>query len=497
MPNIQRLDRRRFLLGAGGVALALPMLEVFAPRTGFGQLAPPPKRVFILFHYHGRSVGTDSIEGGIRQDNWSPAAAGPLPADGPISPALSALNPIRTQIVTIDGIDNVVRCATGDSDGHASSVKTCVTCALPTKTLAATGPSIDYVLGTRLRPNASMKPSIIFPMGNAGQGGGYQGNAFYGSGGSPPYLVDLAPEKVIPQVFGPPMQAAGPPPAPSLHDRLVSRRASILDGVNKSFASLYGKLNAADRARLDAHAEFIRGLEATVAGGNGAVSKTQGCLRPDEKAIPAYPGDGHRGRNDAITNPFQLENAIQALACDITRVSVCEFHNNFDPLFPSELPLDSPLNATDWHTTIHATRKLADPQVGTLTTAFQAFGKAFTKVVQRLGEMTDVNGQPMIENTLVMWVSDLGNGSHTDFNIPVVLAGMPSAFPKGQGRHISEDRRTLGDLYAHVLRMVGGSDMTFGPTGTLGSLSNNIFAQAGFPKYINANTPLHRGPIDL
>jgi len=497
----QKLDRRRLLLGAGGAALALPMLETLSPRTGFAQLAAPPKRVFILFHYHGRSVGTDSLDKGVRQENWSPAASGPLPADGTISPLLAALGPIRKQIVTLDGIDNIVRCATGDADGHASSARTCLTCSLPSKGLVATGPSIDNVLGTRLRASTSMKASILFPMGNAGQGGYYSGGggAFYGPGGSPPYVANVAPEKAIAEIFGPPAPTAmtTAPPPPTLHDRLVSRRASILDGVTQSFTSLYGKLNTADRARLDAHAEFIRSMEKGIASGGGSMAKTESCRRPDEKSIPAYPGDGHRGRNDAITNTFQLENAIQALACDVTRVVACEFHNNYDALFPSELPLDSPLSGTDWHSMIHATRKLTDPQVGTLTTAFQCFGKAFTKIVQRLGELTDVSGQPMLDNTLVVWVSDLGTGAHTDFDIPVVLAGMPSAFPQGQGRHVVEDRRTLGDLYAQILRMVGGSDMTFGPTGTLGSLSSNLFTSSFFDKYITPSTQLHRGALDL
>jgi len=32
----QRIDRRRFLVGAGGALLALPMLEAHAPRVAFG-----------------------------------------------------------------------------------------------------------------------------------------------------------------------------------------------------------------------------------------------------------------------------------------------------------------------------------------------------------------------------------------------------------------------------------------------------------------------------
>src|SRR5262245_8955849 len=157
---MNRVDRRKFLLGAGGAMLALPMLEAFAPREA--HAAGPPKRVLFVFSPHGRPVGR-GING---QDNWSPAAAGPLPVN--ISPSLASLAPIRDKIVTIDGIDNMVRAAAyGDTAGHGAACATCMTCAVPISNgpddSTATAHSIDYELGLRLRPNESMPASMIFP----------------------------------------------------------------------------------------------------------------------------------------------------------------------------------------------------------------------------------------------------------------------------------------------------------------------------------------------
>ena len=45
--------RRAFLRGAGGIVLALPFLEYFAPRPA--QAAPPPKRY--VFAFGGTSIG--------------------------------------------------------------------------------------------------------------------------------------------------------------------------------------------------------------------------------------------------------------------------------------------------------------------------------------------------------------------------------------------------------------------------------------------------------
>lgn len=488
----QRIDRRKFLLGAGSAMLALPMLEAFAPRTGFAAPLTPPKRVLFVHHLHGRPL--NDVDG---PDIWSPGTAGPLPAS--ISPALAALAPIRDKIVTIDGIDNIVRHTTGDDGGHGSAGATCMTCAVPivnaTDDETATGPSIDYVLGERLRANATMKPSIVFPGQLAGNG--YQGYCFFGPNGTPPYLADSRPEVVIADLFGG-IQPNNPvPPTPTLHDKLVGRRGSILDGVAKSFTALRGKLNASDRDRLDQHADFIQKLEQSIAAGGGMVTPTQSCTVPNAASIPDYSGENSRGQKDAITTPFQIENVIQALACDITRVAVLDFDAGYDPLFPSEFPNpNQALLSSNWHALIHENGAPTDPEAGTLTTAFQYFAKSFTHLVQRLGQMTDLDGNSMLDSTLVVWVSDMGYGSrHYDYNIPVVLAGMPSAFPGGQGRHVVMNRRTLGDLYAQILRMVGGSDTTFGATGTLGDHSNNLSTFSG--KNISASTPLHLGPISL
>jgi hypothetical protein len=140
-----------------------------------------------------------------------------------------------------------------------------------------------------------------------------------------------------------------------------------------------------------------------------------------------------------------------------------------------------------------------------MTKAFQFWGQMFTQLLQKLGAVTDTDGSSLLDNTLVLWMSEMGYGSaHNNFNIPVILAGLGGAFQKG--RHIVENRRTLGDLHAHVLRLLGGSDMTFGETGgasgTLGELAakngvSDFLSDYGAPGYIDANTLLHRGPLSL
>ncbi len=86
---------------------------------------------------------------GAVQDGWSPATTtGPIPAG--VSPLLAALDPIRSEIVTVDAVDNIVRHAgSGASgpDGHYFPERTCMTCVLPKADGSGGGPSIDFVAG--------------------------------------------------------------------------------------------------------------------------------------------------------------------------------------------------------------------------------------------------------------------------------------------------------------------------------------------------------------
>jgi hypothetical protein len=172
-------------------------------------------------------------------------------------------------------------------------------------------------------------------------------------------------------------------------------------------------------------------------------------------------------------------------------------------VFPSEFDGASPFDGdAGWHANIHDTDALDRPWAKNITHAFQFYGKVFTRLIQRLAAIVDTDGSRLLDNTLVVWNSDLGYGAaHHSFNHPVVLAGLGAAFPQGQGRHVVCDgRRSLGDLYAQLLRMLGGSDTTFGVTGKIGDSGvsgDKLMAQNGAPGFISVNTPLHLGELDL
>ncbi|MEM6990416.1 MAG: DUF1552 domain-containing protein [Myxococcota bacterium] len=511
-----RFDRRRFLFGAGGAMLAIPLLESIAPRRASAGGGLAPKRLVVVHHDQGRMVGN-----GLPDDWWSPGSVtGPLPPVGMApSTMLAELAPVRDEIVTLDGIDNLVRHASNMEDGHIPALVSTLTCAPQAGTdWSSTGPSIDHVAGLRLRTDAGMRASVILPASATPYfANEISGIEFYGAGGTEPALLSGNPAEAVVELFGPPMPDEGPrvPAAPTLQDRMVARRVDLLSGVTEQLQSLRGRVSAADRERLDRHAQFISNTQALV-GGGGAVAPTDTCTRPDEMQMPIVlpsnyeewqqignPPEWVRGRNDAITWPHQLENLVQALACDVVRVIGLTLHG--DPAWTSEFPGGSPFEGSnELHNRIHGMASVSNnPQhADDIAVGFASHARKFTELIQRLAAIEDIDGARLLDNTLVVWVSDMGYGSdHQAWNVPVVMAGMSEAFDNGQGRHVVHNRRSMGDLWAHVLRMLGGDDTTFGATGTLGELGaslgiGDLSLSAGHAS-TTAATPLHMGALDL
>jgi hypothetical protein len=507
--NPNRFDRRRFLFGTGAT-LALPMLEAFAPRTAFGQSMPAPKRLLIIAHQDGRLAGDGLMLNGVYNDSWSPAqVTGPLPTGAALSPMLAPLQSIRNEVVTVDGVDNLLRHVLPDTDNHIPAQNTVLTCRARVNGQVPAA-SFDYQMGLRLRANSSMRTAPLI-MGTAADYTWRMGNTgvFFGPNGTAPDIVEPDPAAAITDLFGMPTSMMPPPPMPpppTLKDRLVKQRKSVLDGVLGSFNTLRTQVNAADRTRLDNHADFVRALEqrASMPTDGGMTQMAMGCQRPDPSLVPSNLDSGGnaylRGERDATMLPAIIENMVQAFACDVTRVQSLFFWNGDDPVFPTQYSGASPFVNNNWHTVIHGVPRIPEntSDAGDLTKTYNFYATTFTQIVQRLAAMTDTDGSRMLDNTLVLWVSEMGYGSvHAAYNIPVVMAGLKSAFPKGQGRHLVCNRRSMGDLLAQVMRMFGGTDMTYGDTGTLGQYATDLKADAGWPGYITSSTPLHSGALDL
>lgn len=422
-----KLTRRSVLRAAGGIAVGLPFLEMSMPRRAMA--APRPKRLVVFVHGQGTI-----------KNQWTPAQTG---SGFALSPLLAALEPHKSKLNVWSRISNVVR-ARMSGNGHNPAGRSLLSAHVfsnpGNEGSASAGPSIEQVIARRIQEGARLR-TLDLRVGPYGVGE-YQ--MMFSAPGEP-VGAEADPRKAADRVF----VDVGAPAAPGPRERLRAARGSVLDAVRGNFASLMAQAGREDRIRLQAHAAKIESLQATVA---KAPTMGVGCSRPGLGLPPDYTA-GSASR-DPITNAAMAKIAAMALACDVTRVVTIQHTEYHDPKFPW-LNVGLPGN---WHDFVH--RKGADaPQK--LFAGFAWYTSAFKTLLDELAAVDD-GGQSLLDGTLVLWISEFGDGGAHDTNdLPVVLAGGLGGALR-TGRHLAFPGRSTNDLYVTLLNLFGGTDTQFG-----------------------------------
>jgi Protein of unknown function (DUF1552) len=189
-------------------------------------------------------------------------------------------------------------------------------------------------------------------------------------------------------------------------DNLRKRRKSILDAVANRFTTLRARVGTVDKARLDSHLTSIREVETRVL----ALQPQTACM------IPTRPADNFSaiGSNLPAWSKANIDLMVLALACDRTRVaSFCW------------IAMGSGGVTFTWlgHTNTH--HNLAHGNaLKEMTEINTWFSTQLAYVMSSLDKYPDVAGGSLLDNTLILWWNELGNGSaHLANPAPFVLAG--------------------------------------------------------------------------
>src|SRR5688572_21465119 len=152
------MNRRRFLRGVAGAAVALPFLESMRQLSA----ATPTNRVYSFFIRQGNGVQQAGYAS--EPERFWPRALGPLTTDnlGNVNSdrALSVLAPHASKLTFVRGTRFAFP---GNNCGHSGGLNQCLTAARVTgegKDSLATGESIDWFIAQRLNP-AGLEPFTL------------------------------------------------------------------------------------------------------------------------------------------------------------------------------------------------------------------------------------------------------------------------------------------------------------------------------------------------
>lgn len=192
------------------------------------------------------------------------------------------------------------------------------------------------------------------------------------------------------------------------------RRQPVVDHVLESYRNLrsgaFGdarRLSAHDRQRLDDHMDRLAELERNL----NTTTACEGVSRPTGNADESHPGAWY---DDTELNAsyYQLYNEVLAIAlsCDTSRIVTLDIHQSFQAF------------SGDWHQDV--AHRLAESDRQSLMLAGQrgVFEHVFVDLCNRL--MVDQgNGITVLDDSLVMWAQESGAVTHDPVSLPVVMAG--------------------------------------------------------------------------
>ena len=425
------LNRRRLLqaLGLGASSLFLPSLG----RRSRGDTAggPPCRIAFVMTHH------------GVVYDEWKmrPGGAPESAFDEDISgldasefsAILEPLQPFADRMMVLDGLDLVTIKPQGSGIGHYLSPINAMTGAPTTgdnNTARSTAVSIDQIIAEGIARPDRLR-SVEVGMGDEPISYATAGQAL--------------PRETRPDAFWDRLFPGGAEPdngPPTVAARVQDGQASMLDLVGQEYEALRPKLSSEDRQKLEAHRDLIRDLEQRVSG-----YATVDCTAPSrpEDVLNSDPD-----RYNKMTKQFTDLLSV-AFACDLTRVAT---------LVLTQLP-NSAFGAPpgDVHQDFAHLCDPPDPDpvaYEQMTRYHRHHATQILDFLQTLDAVPEGDGT-MLDNTLVVWLNEMADGTHNQDVYPMVLFGGAN-IPLRWGRYLRFDMNgpvPLGSGYYNTQRPSG------------------------------------------
>ncbi|MEC7984346.1 MAG: DUF1552 domain-containing protein [Myxococcota bacterium] len=419
-----KYKRRDILQTLGLSAMALPFLECFAPSVG--RAAPAtPKRLLIVVHRHG-NIPNKWFPVDNQGDNFM------------LSEILIPIAQFRQRIAQIAGVDNNVLYHYMHSNIHALADTTLLTANIPQKELIYgkfynQGPSIDQLIASRISTQTAL-PSLNLSIGSDEGGGVTNTHFLYDLEGFPVSSI-ADPQEAYRLLTGDSARSSG-------------WRSTRTDGIVQNLSFLQNQLGQEDRHRLDAHIEKLYELE------RGFQQRTCSISEPS-------PYD-FRHQDDESAN-IQIDLLADAFACDLTRVGTLIFDNLEETplswLQSNNNPIYNRNTYRSWEDLIHYGGEIEDPD---LETGFLWYSEKFAQLLRTFDQRMDSDGDNLLDNTLIVWLSEFGDGwSHSIENLPILIAGASTA-ATGQFKDYRSNPYSTNDLYLSILRAFGQNDAQFG-----------------------------------
>ena len=317
------------------------------------------------------------------------------------------------------------------------------------KVITATGPqSLDVFLGQKLKGSA---PFDSVQLGVASTFENGSGTISY-EGPGQQVVPDDNPLNAFDRLFAgvkpsaAPMTMTGP-------DLAARQRQSVLDAITGDLTSLQMKLGTTEKARLDSHLQFLRDIEARA---TMTIAPSAACdVNSFNKVgfqVPAndydYPKVYHKPENFLTVGQLQMDLAVLALSCNLTRVVSLMWSHAVSPTKIASL-----MTTLGNHDASHYGTDPMSDNARQFVLYRRWFMDRFVSLVQALKRVPSGSGT-LFDNTILLMGSDIGDGDlHEQNNVPFIVAGGVNTGLR-RGRYLDFTKKGMGgqnETHAKIL----------------------------------------------
>jgi hypothetical protein len=253
-----------------------------------------------------------------------------------------------------------------------------------------------------------------------------------------PLPMENNPRKLFQTLFGVGDNAAE-------RERLAVQTSSILDLMLEESNQLARRLGAADRAVLGDYLETVREIERRV----------QKTAEHDlsHMDLPDAP-QGIPGSFDDHIN-LQMDLILLAYQGNITRIASMMMAAEVSNQTYNHIGVSDAFHPLSHH-------QNDANKIGRLLRIQEYHSRVFARFVDRLAEMPDGDNGSMLDNSIMLYGSNMSNSNaHDHFPLPAVIVGKGGGIRGGQ--HIAAERRTpVSNLMLSVLDRIGVHEESLG-----------------------------------
>lgn len=411
--NIGPLSRRRFLRGAAGVTLGLPLLESIGSGPTLAQSTSGP-RAFLNFH----------CSSGVETDRFWPAQ-GRLDAAAFAGTGMEPIAAFASRMLIPRGVHGYpVGTWTGHSEGTGQALT-----AAPLRDGRAEARSIDQIIAQHL---TSKEAFVLKPGGRDGGVPEFNSISYLAPG------LQAAAESDPGRAYRGLVGLETTPIADGDSEavaRLAQRRQSVVDLVRAEFDEVRAlNLSSADRDKLDAHFALIRDVEVEL----GDAQAIQCAL--DAESIAALdtldPERVEANENFPVSARLHAKIAALSIACGYSRSVVLQWGAAVagSPLYQ----WDGMNHAYQHHPLSHGTTgdNGGDAVSGYKDMLFDIdrWNMAeFGKLLELLDGYAESDGTTLLDHVLVLYTNEFSHGQgHTTGDLPLAIVGGGGHFRLGE-----------------------------------------------------------------